>query len=103
MAEVNPIFDEISALLRSSQLPAIDELEHTLTSGYAAALGLEAERWRLERKIADAAGRISREGGEEHQLADLAERLSAAGSDLTRLRGMLSALRERADAARAAA
>lgn len=103
MADTKTIFDEISALLDAAQLPAVDDLEHTLTSGYAAALSLEAEGWRIERRIADVASNLGRDRKEQRELARLAERLSAARSDLSRLRALLGTLRERTEAARAAA
>jgi hypothetical protein len=100
------ILRQIQALLDESRTPALDELEDTLTSGYAAALALEAERWRIERGIAEAAATLGAEvagHGRTQELARLGRRLSAAADDLARLREMLGTLRERADAARAAA
>jgi hypothetical protein len=98
------IFAEIEALLDNAARPGLDELEHTLTAGYAAALALEAERWRIERRIADAAGLLGAgEGrGKAQEIARLARRLNATDGDLGRLRAMLGSLRERADAERAA-
>ena len=108
MTDVNPIIAEIEALLDDDVVPrALDEIEDTLTSGYAAALALEAERWRIERRIAELAGEL---GGEvefelhrAEEIVGLAQRLSAADADLIRIREILGSLRERADAARAAA
>ena len=95
---------QIQGLLDAGQTPALDELEDTLTSGYAAALALEAERWRIERGIAEAAATLGDgEGGRTQELARLGQRLSVAADDLARLRSMLGTLRDRADAARAAA
>ena len=45
------LLDRISALLGDST-GDLDTIEHTLTDGYARALALEAERWRLERRVA---------------------------------------------------
>ena len=78
------ILRQIQGLLDAGQTPALDELEDTLTSGYAAALG-------------------DGEGGRTQELARLGQRLSVAADDLARLRSMLGTLRDRADAARAAA
>jgi hypothetical protein len=100
------ILRQIQALLDAGQTPALDELEDTLTSGYAAALALEAERWRIERGIAEAAATLGEGdggGGRTQELARLGQRLSVAADDLARLRSLLGTLRDRADAARAAA
>jgi hypothetical protein len=104
MAEENPIFAEIEALLSERAKPGLDQLEDTLTSGYAAALALEAERWRTERRISEVAALLGegKRGGTK-EIVKLAERLNVADADLARLRGMLSTLRDRADAVRAAA
>ena len=107
MTDVNPIFAEIEALLDDVTPRGLDEIEDTLTSGYAAALALEAERWRIERRIsalaAELGGDADRELRRAEEIVGLAQRLSGADADLTRLRGMLGSLRDRADAARAAA
>src|ERR671937_339313 len=52
--------------------PPLAHLEDTLTAGYAHALALEAERWRLERRIAEVA-------------AELDEDSSLRGSELRKL------------------
>jgi len=107
MTDVNPIIAEIEALLDDVTPRALDEIEDTLTTGYAAALALEAERWRIERRISELAaelgGDADRELGRAQEIVELAQRLSGADADLTRLRPMLGSLRDRADAARAAA
>ena len=45
------IQEEIRTLLDApptgDDAPSLDAIEHTLTAGYARALALEAERWRL--------------------------------------------------------
>jgi uncharacterized membrane protein len=86
------------------EAPTLDHIEHTLTSGYARALALEAEHWRLERKIADLAARLGEEVTDEDatQLAKLSQGLADADADLTRLRALLVSLRSRADEVRAA-
>ena len=100
------IHDEIRQLLDApptgEDAPSLDAIEHTLTAGYARALALEAERWRLERQIAQVASQLSeRRGGETSELAALGEQLSAADGHLSQLRGLLSSLRTRADQVRA--
>ena len=108
MADTNPIIAEIEAVLGDDAGPrALDELEDTLTSGYAAALSLEADRWRIERRITQVAAELGGEADFElhraEEIVGLAQSLSTADADLIKLRELLDALRERADAARAAA
>ena len=55
MAAEHPIFAEITALLADAPRTPLAELEHTLTAGYAAALELESERMRIERRISEVA------------------------------------------------
>ena len=104
------IHDEIRSLLdappEGEDAPTIDAIEDTLTAGYARALALEAERWRLERRIAQVAAELGGKSQEdEHseltQLTQLGRRLSLADGDLSNLRGLLSSLRSRADEVRA--
>jgi len=100
------IQDQIRTLLDApptgDEAPSLGDIEHTLTAGYARALELEAERWRLERKIAEAAAALGAKAtdGQHSELATLGQRLSAAARDLTRLRALLLSLRTRADAVR---
>jgi hypothetical protein len=86
--------------LLSADAPTLARMEDTLTEGYARALALEAERWRLERRI----GEVAREGrtdiGEE--LKSLGTRLTLADGELSKLRSLLGTLHERARAARLA-
>lgn len=104
MADERTIFAEIEAVLGDRGETRLDRLEHTLTSGYAAALALEAERWRIERRIAEAAALVRGrgDGDRAEEIALLARSLSSAEADLERLRVMLATLRKRAVAARAA-
>ncbi|HEY1564448.1 MAG TPA: hypothetical protein VGF72_07190 [Gaiellaceae bacterium] len=90
--------DEIAELLRLPEngvgAPTIDAIESTLTNGYAAALALEGERLRIERRL----GEVARDAGEVKahsvtaELADLSERLDAADGELVRLRSLLRTL-----------
>ena len=100
------LLEQIDELLAE---PAQDEepedlarLERTLTDGYAYALALEAERWRLERRMSELAGELH-DGNQElkaKELAQLSERLSSNATVLTGLRGTLTQLRNRATAVR---
>lgn len=102
------ILEEIRTLLdaprKGDDAPSIDAVEHTLTAGYARALALEAERWRLERRIAAVASKLAEADDREHsELANLGRRLSTADGDLAHLRELLASLRRRADEIRSAA
>ena len=107
MTDVNPIIAEIEAMLDDEAPRTLNEIDDTLTSGYAGALALEAERWRIERRISELASELGGEADFElhraEEIVGLAQRLSVADADLIRLREILESLRERADAARAAA
>jgi ABC-type phosphate transport system auxiliary subunit len=95
--------DELLADPSPAEEPdALARLERTLTDGYAYALELESERWRLERRMSKLAGELH-EGDAElkaRELAQLSTRLSSNESVLTGLRGTLAKLRARATAAR---
>ena len=102
------IQDEIRMLLAApasgTEAPSLAAIEHTLTTGYAEALALEAERWRIERRIG-AIGAVlgeGEQGGRASELATLSRDLARTQKDLTRLRALLASLRERAADARAA-
>ena len=59
-----PLREDIAELLRMPEdgtgAPSLDTIETTLTDGYAEALALEAERWRIERRL----GEVARDAGE---------------------------------------
>ena len=85
--------------------PTLAELDDTLTTGYATALQLEAERWRLERRAQEVTAQIaSRRGGKGgvRELTELKDRITSADEDLIALRRALADLRARASAVRAA-
>jgi hypothetical protein len=97
--------DQIRDLLDrplATRADSLELLEDILTEGYARALALEAERWRLERRIGELGADV--EPGADQagaEIATLAARLSQASGRLTGLRALLADLRERADAVRA--
>lgn len=99
------LFDEINELLAApttgANAPALARVEHTLTTGYARALALEAERWRLERRLGELAVAPGL-AAEARERVDLAERLTEAAGELTQLRDLLEPLRSRASALRVA-
>jgi hypothetical protein len=93
-----PPKDDIAELLRLPEngagAPSLDTIESTLTSGYAAKLALEAERWRIEQRL----GEVARDAGEVRahgvaaELAELSDRLETADGELARLRSLLRKL-----------
>jgi hypothetical protein len=97
--------EDIRALLEDRDAADLAALERTLTDGYAQVLSIEAERWRIQRRIGEltiamAAGDIGVETGE---LVALAQRLEASDGDLVALRRLLASLRVQATALRATA
>jgi hypothetical protein len=85
------MLEQIEELLGAEE-PTLARMEDTLTEGYAQALALEAERWRLERRI----GEVAREGSTDFdELKSLGTRLSNADDELTALRALLGRLHER--------
>ena len=95
--------DELLAEPAQAEAPAtLARLERTLTDGYAYALALEAERYRLERRMSKLAGELH-DGNHElktKELAQVSDRLSSNASILSALRGTLTQLRARATAVR---
>ena len=86
------MLEQIEELLGAEE-PTLARMEDTLTEGYAQALALEAERWRLERRI----GEVAREGPTDfEELRTLGTRLSDADGELVALRTLLGRLHERA-------
>jgi hypothetical protein len=98
------IHDIRSLLATEPGLAALERLEETLTAGYAHAMALEAEQWRLERRLGHVARGLDGDGRRDPaELARLTERLAAVEGELGGLRLLLSSLRDRARELRAAA
>ena len=97
------LLDRISALLGDSTCD-LDQIEWTLTDGYAHALSLEAERWRLERRVLGLSQGIENGDTAEkvRELSSLTKRLDVNQDDLAILRRRLAELRRRADDVRVA-
>ena len=86
------LLDDIRALLAAQPgETGLERIEDTLTAGYARAMALEAEHWRLEQQMARLA-----DDGEAEELLGLARRMSASKGDLGHLRTLLDSLRDRA-------
>jgi hypothetical protein len=110
MDDLSTLLERIDRLLAASHEGAQSadvraHMETTLTDGYARALALEAEHWRLQREIGAIAAEIA-EGQEDartNELAELVRRLKASEEELLSLRDTLRTLRGRiASGARAA-
>jgi hypothetical protein len=101
MNDVSTLISRIDSLLQSPREADTADvrahMELTLTDGYAAALALEAEHWRLQRRIGAIAGELAegRNKGQTKELASLGRRLTAAEGELEALRDMLVSLRDR--------
>ncbi|HSS79615.1 MAG TPA: hypothetical protein VLK24_00325 [Gaiellaceae bacterium] len=98
------LLEQIDDLLAEpAEEPAsLARLERTLTDGYAYALALESERWRLEQRMSELAGELG-EGDQKlkaKELALLSDRLATNASTLSGLRGTLTRLRARTSATR---
>ena len=86
----------------SSETSDLQQIERTLTDGYAHALALEAERSRLERQIAQVAQGIEEGDTAENarELASLTRRLDGNAGALAKLRAVLAELRRHASGLR---
>ena len=100
---IDGLVDELRTLLAAPE-GAGDErslarIEEVLTAGYAKALALEAERWRLERRLTELAAGLAEgdDGRAAQEMARLARRMSRAEGDLTSLRELLASVRDRAN------
>jgi len=89
--DLSVLFDRIHVLLDhegNGSSSRTDEIEHTLTDGYARALALEGERRRTHERIRELAG------SEEHvgELRSLKLRLARTEEQLSQLRDLLRIL-----------
>lgn len=99
-ALIDEIRELLAAPLSGTRAPSLSRIEHTLTSGYARALALEAERTRIERRLGKVAATVREGDGQAEAIASLAQRLTAADGELSSLRLLLESLRTRASDAR---
>ena len=100
------VYAEIEELLAAGssdeRSPSRERLEHALTTGYAAALQLDAGRARLERRIGELARNLAGgDGGEWAELTRLAQEKAAVEREAARLRALLDRLSARVREARA--
>jgi predicted nucleic acid-binding Zn-ribbon protein len=95
------LLEQINALI-SAPARDLETIERTLTDGYARALSLEAEKWRLEKRINEVAQSLPRgdTARKARELATLANRVEVSVAELVTLRSVLADLRRHADAVR---
>jgi len=95
------LYEQISTLIRTPTRD-LERIERTLTDGYAHALSLEAENWRLEKRIGEVAQGLQRGDTAEKvdELSTLARRVDLNIGDLAELRSKLADLRRHADTVR---
>lgn len=103
------VADDIRDLLTAPKpavpKPFLERLDSTLTDGYAHVLQLEAERWRIERRIAEVVAAFPAQTDRHHdpELVALSERLASANENIAAFRALLASLRERRTELRSAA
>ena len=95
---MNELLDKINALM-SAPTRDLETIERTLTDGYAEALSLEAEKWRLERRINEVAQGLER-GDTAKKARELANRVEGNVGALVALRSVLADLRRHAETIR---
>jgi hypothetical protein len=105
--DLAPLLDRIRLL--ADRLPdgspdrLLEELEHTLTDGYALALSLEGESMRIEKEIGATLAAANGTAEETERLDALTTRLAATNREVGALRAHLASLRIRTESVRAAA
>ena len=99
------IRDLLSAPGPAASKTFLERVDSTLTDGYAHVLQLEGERWRIERRIAEAVASLPAGADRKHEpeLVELSARLRTANASISSLRALLTSLRERRSELRKAA
>src|SRR3954470_15664213 len=89
--------------LAAAPSPRLEEVERTLTDGYAHALRLEAQRLRLQRELEQSALVLGDDSGGVDAVAGLARGVATTDGELAELRAALALLKETAQRIRSAA
>lgn len=103
------VTDDIRELLAAPDpreaKPFLDRLDNTLTSGYAQALALEADRRRVERRITQVLSDVACDSSEARlaELARLVRERASTEERIVALRSLLASLRARRSEIRTAA
>jgi hypothetical protein len=82
------VLHDIRELTETSS-PRLDAVERTLADGYACALGIEAERLRLQRELEGRAATLTVRRAKVDQVAGLARGIARADEELAELRAAL--------------
>ena len=83
------VMDDIRVLTTASS-PQLERVERTLADGYACALGIEAQRLRLQRELEGrAAGLRGGKAKQVDEVAGLAQGIAQADEELAELRAAL--------------
>jgi hypothetical protein len=93
------VVTEIRSLLdvpEGAAAPSREEVERTLTNGYAYALALEGECLRIERRLRTLFRSEGARTGAADEVADLTGRLAHTDQELAGVRALLSSLRAQA-------
>ena len=92
----------LNAPTSGAEAPTLARLEDTLTEGYAKALALDAERWRLERRLGEVVRAVGGADASAYvkELSTISTQLTNADGELTKLRSLLRSLHERTRSAR---
>ena len=96
------VLEDIRALARA-RAPMLEQVERTLADGYVCALGIEAQRLRLQRELeGSAAGLANPARRKVAEVAGLAQGIAQADEELAELRAALIELARTARRLRAA-
>ena len=82
------VLHDIRELTEASS-PRLDAVERTLADGYTCALGIEAERLRLQRELEGRAAALTVRRAKVDQVAGLARGIARADEELAELRAAL--------------
>jgi hypothetical protein len=94
VAEMTMLLDQINAVIADGTADR-EQIERTLTDGYAHALTLESERLRLQKRVDELTHRQD-SGADGKELKLLARELDGNALDLSNLRRALAELRRSA-------
>jgi hypothetical protein len=89
------VLEDVRALSAQPN-PGIEQVEATLTDGYACALALETERLRLQRRLEERAGLLGERPPRESvsEVTGLARGVAERDEELAQLRAALGLLKE---------
>jgi hypothetical protein len=95
------VLEDIRVLI-DAEAPLLEQVERTLADGYTCALGIEAQRLRLERRLQQRAAALAGDRRGVDEVAAIAQGVAQADAELAELRGALAGLAAVAQRLRAA-